>query len=133
MVFSTYAVYQNRLDIEAATKIATESLGTNGDAAERLALNMVAISDKTGLAIEDVGNMFITTNDGASEAVNKLIDVGFSYDEARQKVSQYKDSANFTALNADIDMHRREILKIGDSWTACGYKGQKLLHSSRQR
>lgn len=118
----TYAVYQNRLDIEAATKIATESLGTNGDAAERLALNMVAISDKTGLAIEDVGNMFITTNDDASEAVNKLIDVGFSYDEARQKVSQYKDSANFTALNADIDMHRREILKIGDSWTAAAIK-----------
>ncbi|HHC1454247.1 TPA: phage tail length tape measure family protein [Klebsiella pneumoniae] len=118
----TYAVYQNRLDIEAATKIATESLGTNGDAAERLALNMVAISDKTGLAIEDVGNMFITTNDGASEAVNKLIDVGFSYDEARQKVSQYKDSANFTALNADIDMHRREILKIGDSWTVAAIK-----------
>ncbi|EIX9389391.1 phage tail length tape measure family protein [Klebsiella pneumoniae] len=118
----TYAVYQNRLDIEAATKIATESLGTNGDAAERLALNMVAISDKTGLANEDVGNMFITTNDGASEAVNKLIDVGFSYDEARQKVSQYKDSANFTALNADIDMHRREILKIGDSWTAAAIK-----------
>lgn len=118
----TYAIYQNRLDIEAATKIATESLGTNGDAAERLALNMVAISDKTGLAIEDVSNMFITTNDGSSEAVNKLIDVGFSYDEARQKVSQYKDSANFTALNADIDMHRREILKIGDSWTAAAIK-----------
>ena len=48
--------------------------------------------------------------------------MGFSYDEARQKVSQYKDSANFTALNADIDMHRREILKIGDSWTAAAIK-----------
>ncbi|HDU4108531.1 TPA: phage tail length tape measure family protein [Klebsiella aerogenes] len=118
----TYAVYQNRLEIEAATKIATTSLGANGDAAERLALNLVAISDKTGLAIEEVGNMFITTNDGASEAVNKLIDVGYSYDEARQKVSQYKDSANFTTLNADIDMHRREILKIGDSWTAAAIK-----------
>lgn len=69
----TYAVYQNRLEIEAATKIATTSLGANGDAAEHLALNMVAISDKTGLAIEEVRNMFITTNDGASEAVNKLI------------------------------------------------------------
>ncbi|HDU5581239.1 phage tail length tape measure family protein [Klebsiella aerogenes] len=118
----TYAVYQNRLEIEAATKIATTSLGANGDAAEHLALNMVAISDKTGLAIEEVRNMFITTNDGASEAVNKLIDVGYSYDEARQKVSQYKDSANFTALNADIDMHRREILKIGDFWTAAAIK-----------
>ena len=79
---------------------------------------MVAISDKTGQAIDEVSSMFITTNDGASEAINKLIDVGFSYDEARTKVAQYKDSANFTALNADIDKHRREILKIGDSWTA---------------
>lgn len=114
----TYAVYQNRQEIDAATKIATTSLGANGDAAERLALNMVAISDKTGQAIDEVSSMFITTNDGASEAINKLIDVGFSYDEARTKVAQYKDSANFTALNADIDKHRREILKIGDSWTA---------------
>ncbi|MDP0880451.1 phage tail length tape measure family protein [Klebsiella variicola] len=114
----TYAVYQNRQEIDAATKIATTSLGANGDAAERLALNMVAISDKTGQAIDEVGSMFITTNDGASEAINKLIDVGFSYDEARTKVAQYKDSANFTALNADIDQHRREILKMGDSWTA---------------
>lgn len=118
----TYAVYQNRREIEAATKIATTSLGVTGDAAERLALNMVAISDKTGQAIDDVGNMFITTNDGASEAINKLIDVGYSYDEARQKVAQYKNSANFTALNADIDQHRREILKIGDSWTAAAIK-----------
>ncbi|EPY1554353.1 phage tail length tape measure family protein [Klebsiella quasipneumoniae] len=114
----TYAVYQNRQEIDAATKIATTSLGANGDAAERLALNMVAISDKTGQTIDEVGSMFITTNDGASEAINKLIDVGFSYDEARTKVAQYKDSTNFTALNADIDKHRREILKIGDSWTA---------------
>ncbi|HIH5703251.1 TPA: phage tail length tape measure family protein [Klebsiella variicola] len=114
----TYAVYQNRQEIDAATKIATTSLGANGDAAERLALNMVAISDKTGQAIDEISSMFITTNDGASEAINKLIDVGFSYDEARTKVAQYKDSANFTALNADIDKHRREILKIGDSWTA---------------
>ncbi|EIY5075163.1 phage tail length tape measure family protein [Klebsiella quasipneumoniae] len=114
----TYAVYQNRQEIDAATKIATTSLGANGDAAERLALNMVAISDKTGQTIDEVGSMFITTNDGASEAINKLIDVGFSYDEARTKVAQYKDSANFTALNADIDQHRREILKMGDSWTA---------------
>jgi hypothetical protein len=31
----------------------------------------------------------LTTNDGASEAINKLIDVGFSYDEAITKVDQY--------------------------------------------
>ncbi|MGY8332576.1 phage tail length tape measure family protein [Klebsiella pneumoniae] len=118
----TYAVYQNRQEIDAATKIATTSLGANGDAAERLALNMVAISDKTGQAIDEVGNMFITTNDGAGEAINKLIDVGYSYDSARKEVDKYKDSGNFTALNAEIDKHRREILKIGDAWTEAAIK-----------
>lgn len=118
----TYAVYQNRQEIEAATKIATSSLGANGDAAERLALNMVAISDKTGQAIDEVGNMFITTNDGASEAINKLIDVGYSYNSARKEVDKYKESGNFTALNAEIDRHRREILKIGDAWTDAAIK-----------
>lgn len=126
----TYAVYQNRQEIDAATKIATTSLGANGDAAERLAVNMVAISDKTGQAIDEVSSMFITTNDGASEAINKLIDVGFSYDEARTKVAQYKDSANFTALNADIDQHRREILKIGDSWTAAAIEVKNYYTSA---
>ncbi|HBQ6320291.1 TPA: phage tail length tape measure family protein [Klebsiella pneumoniae] len=129
----TYAVYQNRQEIDAATKIATTSLGANGDAAERLALNMVAISDKTGQTIDEVGSMFITTNDGASEAINKLIDVGFSYDEARTKVAQYKDSANFTALNADIDKHRREILKIGDSWTAAAIEVKNYYTAADKR
>lgn len=118
----TYAVYQNRQEIDAATKIATTSLGANGDAAERLALNMVAISDKTGQAIDEVGNMFITTNDGVSEAINKLIDVGYSYDSARKEVDKYKESGNFTALNAEIDRHRREVLKIGDAWTDAAIK-----------
>ncbi|CEJ67061.1 MULTISPECIES: phage tail tape measure protein [Citrobacter] len=118
----TYAIYQNRQEIDAATKIATTSLGANGDAAERLALNMVAISDKTGQAIDEVGSMFITTNDGASEAINKLIDVGYSYDSARKEVDKYKESGNFTALNAEIDRHRREILKIGDAWTDAAIK-----------
>lgn len=118
----TYAVYQNRQEIDEATKIATSSLGASGDAAERIALNIVAISDKTGQAISDIGSMFIATQDGANEAIIKLIDVGYSYDEARQKVAQYKDSASLTALNADIDQHRREILRIGESWTAAAIK-----------
>lgn len=118
----TYAIYQNRQEIEAASKIATTSLGANGEQAERLALNMVAISEKTGQAIDEVGNMFITTNDGASEAINKLIDVGYGYDSAREEVEKYKNSGNFTALNADIDKHRREILKIGDAWSEAAIK-----------
>ena len=118
----TYAIYQNRQEIDTATKIATSSLGANGDAAERLALNMVAISDKTGEAIDDVSKLFITTKDGASEAEQKLIAVGYSYDEARKQVEQYKDSSDFTALNSVIDAHKREVLGIGDAWTDAAIK-----------
>ncbi|QLS34869.1 phage tail tape measure protein [Citrobacter sp. RHBSTW-00903] len=116
------AVYKARQQIDEASKITTSSLGASGDAAERLALNMVAISDKTGKAIDEVSKMFITTNDGASESIKKLIDVGYSYDEARKEVEKYKNTGNFTALNADIDAHRREILKIGDAWSEAAIK-----------
>ncbi|MGY6029836.1 phage tail tape measure protein [Phytobacter sp. AG2a] len=116
------AVYKARQEIDEALKIAASSLGASGDAAERLALNMVAISDKTGKTIDDVSKMFITTNDGASESIKKLIDVGFSYDEARKEVEKYKSTGNFTSLNAEIDVHRREILKIGDAWSEAAIK-----------
>lgn len=118
----TFAIYQNRKEIDEASKLTTSSLGASGDAAERLALNMVAISDKTGKTIDEVSKMFITTNDGASESIQKLIDVGYSYDEARKEVEKYKSTGNFTALNAEIDAHRREILKIGDAWSDAAIK-----------
>ncbi|BCA39421.1 phage tail tape measure protein [Kluyvera ascorbata] len=118
----TFAIYQNRKEIDEASKLTTSSLGASGDAAERLALNMVAISDKTGKTIDEVSKMFITTNDGASESIQKLIDVGYSYDEARKEVEKYKSTGNFTALNAEIDVHRREILKIGDAWSEAAIK-----------
>ncbi len=128
----TYAIYQNRQEIDTATKIATSSLGANGDAAERLALNMVAISDKTGEAIDDVSKLFITTKDGASEAEQKLIAVGYSYDEARKQVEQYKDSSDFTALNSVIDAHKREVLGIGDAWTDAAIKVKNYYTAADQ-
>lgn len=128
----TYAIYQNRQEIDAATKIATSSLGANGDAAERLALNMVAISDKTGEAIDDVSKLFITTKDGASEAEQKLISVGYSYDEARKQVEQYKDSSDFTALNSVIDAHKREVLGISGAWTDAAIKVKSYYTAADQ-
>lgn len=118
----TYAIHNNRKEIEAASEVAKSSLGASGDQAQRLALNMIAISEKTGEAIDVVSKMFITTTDGATEAFNKLLSVGYSYDEAKKKVESYKASSNFTALNADIDKHRREVLGIGNAWTDAAIK-----------
>lgn len=118
----TYAIHNNRKEIETASEVARSSLGAGGDLAQKLALNMVAISEKTGEAIDVVAKMFITTTDGATEAFNKLLSVGYSYDEAKKKVESYKVSSNFTALNADIDQHRREVLGIGNAWTDAAIK-----------
>lgn len=114
----TYAVYRNQQELAEASKLVESSLGASGEAAEKLALNIVSISDKSGKAVDEVAAMFISTNDGASEAISKLIDVGYGYDEARKLVESYKGSANFTALNKDIDEHQRKVLKLGDAWTS---------------
>lgn len=52
----TYAVYQNRQEIDAATKIATTSLGANGDAAERLS----ALSDVHTIRFRISGRGFVS-------------------------------------------------------------------------
>lgn len=114
----TYALYRNQQELAEASKLVESSLGASGEAAERLALNIISISDKSGKAVDEVAAMFISTNDGASEAISKLIDVGYAYDEARKLVESYKGSANFTALNKDIDEHQRKVLKLGDAWTS---------------
>lgn len=113
----TYAVVKNRGEIKAAQEEVAKTLGMTGDYADKLALNLRSISTAAGETVEETAKAFITTKDGAQEAIVKLIDVGFSYDEARRKVETYKGSSNFTNLNADIEVHRLEVLGLRDAWS----------------
>lgn len=111
------AVYKSRQEIAEASKIIQESLGLSGSASEKLAQNIRAIADSSGASIKSVADLFITTKDGADEATQKMIAVGFSYLDAKAKVSEYKGSSDFTNLNAQIEAHRLKVLGIPDAWT----------------
>lgn len=112
-----YAVVKAKSEIAAAQKEVTETLGMTGDYADKLALNLRNISQAAGETTAETAKTFITTKDSAEQAIEKLIDVGFSYDEARRKVETYKGSSNFTNLNADIEEHRLQVLGLKDAWS----------------
>lgn len=112
-----FQVVKARGEITAAQKAVAESLGMTGDYADKLALNLRNIADASKQTAEEAAKAFISTKDKAAEAQAKLIDVGFSYDEARQMVEKYKGSSDFTFLNTEIERHRLEVLGIKDAWS----------------
>lgn len=112
-----FSVMKARNEIKEANEAVKEGIGLTGDYADRLALNIRNIAKESGQTAKEVAETFINTNDGASEAIDKLINVGFSYDEARRKVEQYKGSSDFRVLNSDIEQHRLSVLGIKDAWS----------------
>lgn len=112
-----FATIKARNEIKAANDAVRDGLGLTGDFADRLALNIRNIAKESNQTAKEVTEAFINTTDGASESIDKLINVGFSYDEARLKVESYKGSSDFRVLNADIEQHRLQVLGIRDAWS----------------
>lgn len=110
------SIYRSEAAIKAARKAIEDTLGVTGESARQLSLSIARISEATDKTAEDIAKSFISTRDGAQEAITKLIQVGVSYDEARELVERYKDSTNFTQANAEIDKHLSQSAKIKDSW-----------------
>jgi lambda family phage tail tape measure protein len=112
-----FATIKARNEIKEANEAVRDGLGLTGDFADRLALNIRNIAKESNQTAKEVTEAFINTTDGASESIDKLINVGFSYDEARRKVESYKGSSDFRGLNADIEQHRLQVLGIRDAWS----------------
>lgn len=114
----------------------------SGEYAQRLALNIRAIAGASGESIKSVAEMFITTKDGADQAMQKMIDVGLSYQDAKNKVDEYKSSGNFSTLNADIEStslrflsslrHGANLLKRSKIITLESVLEGKALHLAEQ-
>lgn len=102
----------------------TQNLGATGDDAQKLAVNIAAIAEASNKTTDEVQKAFITTKDGATEAINKLVSVGESYNDARAKVDQYKAASDFTALNGVIENHKLAIAGIADGWTDAARKAR---------
>ena len=118
-IFGTlaYSVIKTRKEMAEATEAVENGLGISGERAERLAINIRAIAEASNETAEEVTKAFIGTKDGADESIEKLINVGYSYDEARRKVGEYKKDADFTNLNSLIEEHKLQIEGISDKWT----------------
>lgn len=112
-----YKVVSTRNEIKETQSAVNTQLGITGDYADRLSLNIMGIAKAADQSADEVIKAFISTKDGAEESLQKMLDVGISYDEARQRVEQYKKSGDFTALNVDIEQHRLKVLEIKDAWS----------------
>lgn len=114
--YAAVSIYKSEAAIKAARKAVEETLGVTDEAARQLSISIAKISEASGKTAEDIAKSFVSTRNGAQEAILKLIDVGVSYDEARELVERYKNASNFTQVNAQIEQHRLEAAKIQDSW-----------------
>ncbi|QPB09475.1 tape measure protein [Klebsiella phage Solomon] len=113
----TLKVMENRKEIEKSKTAVKDNLGLTGEYADKLALNIRALAEASGETADTVSKAFISTKDGAKEAMDKMLDVGISFQDAKKYVEAYKDSGDFTAINAEIEKHKLEIAGIKDQWT----------------
>lgn len=114
--YAAVSIYKSEAAIKTARKAIEDTLGVTGESARQLSVSVAKIAEASDKAAEDIVKAFVSTRDGAQEAILKLIDVGVSYEDARELVERYKDSSNFTQVNAEIEKHRLEAAKIKDSW-----------------
>ena len=116
LAIAAYNAYKTQTEFEAIKKTVQETTGLTGDFAEKIATGIQELSYKTGESAEDLAKAYITTKDGASEAIKKLVDVGMTYDDAKKKVNEYKGASSFVSLNNEIANHKNKVLELGESW-----------------
>nr|DAU08310.1 MAG TPA: minor tail protein [Caudoviricetes sp.] len=111
-----YKTYTAEKALEEIKQTVQDTTGLSGEFADKIALGIQALADASGKSAEEISKAYITTKDGAQEAIEKLVNVGYSYDEARQKVEDYKSASSFVSLNNEIADHMNKVLELGDSW-----------------
>lgn len=110
------SIYKTQKELNETKKVIESTLGVTGEAATQLAKQIIEIGDNTGKTAEQITESFVSTKDGAQDAILKLIDLGVGFDDARDAVEKYKDSADFTQVNAKIAEHKLEASKIKEIW-----------------
>lgn len=119
--------YSSNKEVEALKKTVGEDLGLRGDFATQVATSIKELSDVTGKTTDEIKDAYISTKDGAEQAIIKLVQIGYTYDEARAKVQGYKDSTNFSALNGEIDQHMKKVAELEKSWLDVALQKAKAM------
>lgn len=111
-----YNAYKTNADLKEIKKTVQETTGLSGKFASDLASGIQVLADASGKSASEITKAYITTKDSARDAIAKLVDVGLSYEEARNKVIQYKSETNFVGLNNEIANHMTKVAELGESW-----------------
>ena len=114
--YLAYKIYQANKEMETTKALIESTTGAWGDFGASLSETAIKLSNETGKSVEEVAKAFIATKDNAQEAIMKLVDVGYSYDDAVKSVNRYKDAADFTAANAMIDEQISKVRDLEKSW-----------------
>lgn len=114
--YLTYNAYSSKKALDEVSKTVQDATGLSGEFAEKISLGVQALADASGKSAEEIAKAYITTKDSAQQAIEKLVNVGYSYDEAKAKVDEYKNASSFVSLNNEIADHMNKVLQLGDSW-----------------
>lgn len=113
LVYSVYSANEEFVKIRDTIK---ETTGLSGEFADKVAMSIKELADASGRSAEDIAKAYISTKDSAHDAIAKLIEVGYSYDDAVKKVNEYKGATNFTELNNEIANHQLKVAELSKSW-----------------
>jgi lambda family phage tail tape measure protein len=111
------AAFNAERGIRQAREAIDQTLRLSDESARQLSRSIADIADASGKSAADIAKSFVATTDGADVAISKLIEVGYTYEEATAAVNNYKDSSDFTQVNAAIQAHLEQTNQISRAWT----------------
>ena len=114
--YMAYNAFTTKSQLKDISKTIQETTGVTGKFADELATTTRELSLLSGQSAEDIAKTFITTKDSASEAIVKLVNVGMSYSDAARQVAKYKDTSDFSGLNAALVEQQQKVADLEKSW-----------------
>ena len=114
--YMAISAYKSKKELADITKTIQDGTGISEDFAKKLAIVVQDLADVSGKSAEDIAKAYISTKDGASQAIMKLVDVGMSYQDAAAKVREYKGESDFTKLNGVIADHQGKVADLERTW-----------------
>jgi lambda family phage tail tape measure protein len=114
--YMAYNAFTTKSELKDISKTIQETTGVTGKFADELATTTRELSLLSGKSAEDIAKTFITTKDSASEAIVKLVGVGMSYSDAAKAVSEYKNTSDFSGLNAALIEQQQKVADLEKSW-----------------
>lgn len=114
--YMTVGAYNSKKELAAITDTIKDATGVSDDFAKKIATVVQDLANVSGKSADDIAKAYVSTKDSASDAVSKLVEVGYSYQEATELVRQYKNTSDFTGVNQAIAENQQKVADLQRSW-----------------